>query len=90
MGQKGSATGEASQSTNPWGLYGGEANRDANSNKARRESGDCLERQAKTTRAFCKVRFCFLKRTGAWDADQDTACTAMNGSSAAQNLCVVG
>ena len=34
MGQKGSATGEASQSTDPWGLYGGEANRDAKKRKA--------------------------------------------------------
>ena len=63
-GNKGSAPGEASQSTVPWGLYGGEAYRDANSNKARRESGDCLERQAKTTSAFCKVRFCFFEKDG--------------------------
>ena len=58
-GAKGSAAGEASQSTNPWGLYGGEAYRDANSNKARSESGDCLERQAKTTSAFKECVFDF-------------------------------
>lgn len=38
-GTKGSATGEASQSTVPWGLYGGEANRAAKNRKTHRSSG---------------------------------------------------
>ena len=62
-GIKGSATGEASQSTDPWGLYGGEANRDAKKRKAHRTSGVAPARQqGKTKSAFTPRALLFFRK----------------------------